>query len=124
MAGSGLQELLETIYANNTVTHMLTGKAVQRAFRRLRLVDAALNAMIVSDEFNLKAPCLAPAHDITEMEYEGSTALPYEIVHEAEMTGPGETVETTLTDLEAVGNLHDEVLTGKVSVEKRACHKS
>ena len=31
MAGSGLQELLETIYANNAVTHMLTGKAVQRA---------------------------------------------------------------------------------------------
>ena len=50
------------------------------------------------------------------MEAESSTALPHEIVHEAEMTGPGETVETTLTDLEAVGNLHDEVLTGKVTV--------
>ena len=29
MSGSGLHELLETIYANNVVTHMLTGKAVQ-----------------------------------------------------------------------------------------------
>ena len=27
MAGSGLQELLETIYANNTVIHMLNGKS-------------------------------------------------------------------------------------------------
>ena len=95
---------------------MLTGKAVRRAFRGLFLVDSALNAIIVSDEFNVKAPCIAPAQDITEMEAESSTALPGEFVHEAETTRPGETVETTLTDLEAVGNLHDDVLTGKVTV--------
>ena len=29
MSGSGLYELLETIYTNNAVIHMLTGKAVQ-----------------------------------------------------------------------------------------------
>ena len=54
------------------------------------------------------------------MEAESSTALPHEIVHEAETTRPGETVETTLTDLEAAGNLHDKVLTGEVTVEE-AC---
>ena len=74
--------------------------------------------MIVKDEFNVKAPCIAPAQDITEMEAESSTALPDEIVHEAETTRPGETVETTLADLEAVGNLHGEVLTAKVTVEE------
>ena len=120
MAGSGLHELLETIYANNAVTHMLTGKAVQRAFRGLLQVDAALCAMIVSDEFNVKAPCIAPAQDITEMEDESSTALPDRIVHEAETTRSGDTGEITPTDLEAVGNLFDEVLTGKVTVEE-AC---
>ena len=55
---------------------MLTGKAVQRAFRGLLLVDSALSAMIVSEEFKVKAPCLAPAQDITEMAAESSTALP------------------------------------------------
>ena len=120
MAGSGLQELLETIYANNAVTHMLTGKAVQRAFRGLLLVDSALSAMIVSDEFNAKAPCIVLAQDITEMEDESSTALPDQIVHEAETTRSGDTGETTPTDIEAVGNLFDEVLTGKVTVEE-AC---
>ena len=50
------------------------------------------------------------------MEAESSTALPGEIVHEAETTRPGETVETTLTELEAVGNLHGVVLTWKVTV--------
>ena len=95
---------------------MLTGKAVRRAFRGLYLVASALNAIIVSDEFNVKAPCIALAQDITEMEAESSTALPGEIVHEAETIRHGETVETTLADLEAVGNLHGEVLTGKVTV--------
>ena len=95
---------------------MLTGKAVRRAFRGLYLVASALNAIIISDVFNVKAPCIAPAQDIIEMEAESSTALPGEIVHEAETIRPGETVETTLTDLEAVGNLHGEVLTGKVTV--------
>ena len=97
---------------------MLTGKAVQRAFRVLLLIDSALSGMIVSDEFNGKAPCIGPAQDITEMEAESSTELPDEIVNEAETTRPGETAETTLTDIEALGNLHDEVLTGKVAVEE------
>ena len=97
---------------------MLTGKASQRAFRGLLLVYSALSGMMVSDDFNVKARCIAPAQDITEMDAESSTALSDEIVHEAETTRPGETVETTLTELEAVGNLHDEVLTGKVTVEE------
>jgi len=33
MEGSGLQELLEVVYAGNTVGHMLSGKAVSRAVR-------------------------------------------------------------------------------------------
>ena len=74
--------------------------------------------MIVSDEFNVKAPCIAPAQDITGMEAESSTALPDEIVHEAETTRLGETVEITLKYLEAVENLHDDVLTGKLTFEE------
>ena len=54
------------------------------------------------------------------MEAESSTALPDEIVHEAKTTRLGETVGPTLTDLDAVRNLQDEVLTGKVTVEE-AC---
>ena len=68
MAVSGLQELLGTIYANNAVIHMLTGKSVQLVFRAMLLVDAPLSVLIVSDEFNVKTPCIAPAQDITEVE--------------------------------------------------------
>ncbi len=97
---------------------MLTGKAVQRAFRGLLLVDSAIIAMIVSDEFKVKAPCITPAQDITEMAAESSTALPDEIRHETETTRPEEAAATTMTDIEAVGNLNDAVLTGKVAVEE------
>ena len=95
--------------ANNT--HILTGNAVQCAFRGLLLVDSALGA--ISNDLKVKASCIAPAQDITEMEAESSTALPDKLVHEAETTRHG---ETTLTDRGAVGNLHDEVSTGKVTV--------
>ena len=99
---------------------IISGKAVQRAFIGLLLVDLALSAMIVSDEFNVKAPCLAPAQDIPEMEDESSNALLDQIVHEAETTRSEDTGETTPTDNEAVGNMFDEVLTGKVTAEE-AC---
>ena len=48
MAGSGLKELLEVIYASNAVDNMLTGKAISRAVSGHMLVDAALNAMFIA----------------------------------------------------------------------------
>ena len=48
MAGSGLKELLEVIYANNAVDNMLIGKAISRAVRGHMLMEAALNAMLIA----------------------------------------------------------------------------
>ena len=48
MAGTGLQELLETIFASNTVTHILSGKAVARAVRDHLLLDTALNTVLMA----------------------------------------------------------------------------
>ncbi len=53
MGGSGLQQLLEQVYAGNTVSHMLTGKAYDRAVRGHLLVDAALNTIITAKAFGL-----------------------------------------------------------------------
>lgn len=46
MSGSGLRSVLELVYAENTVTHMLSGKAYDRAIRGHLLVDAALNTLL------------------------------------------------------------------------------
>ena len=43
-AGSGLQRLLEVVFAQNSVTHMLIDKAIARAVRGKFLADAVLNA--------------------------------------------------------------------------------
>jgi len=56
MAASGLQELLEQIYAPNTVVHMLNGKAISRALRGHFLVNAALNGLIMANVFNVPIP--------------------------------------------------------------------
>ena len=56
MAASGLQELLEVIYASNAVVHMLTGKAIARAVRGHFITDAALNALILSNTFHVPLP--------------------------------------------------------------------
>ena len=56
MAGSGLQELLEVVFAVNAARHMLTGKAISRAVRGHMLVDAALNTILVSKEYHIPLP--------------------------------------------------------------------
>ena len=48
MAGSGLQELLELIYASNAVDHIMTGKAISHAVRAHLIVDATVNALLYS----------------------------------------------------------------------------
>ena len=51
MMQSGIQELLSTIYADNAVVHMMTGKAIARAIRSHILVDAALNVKLGARAF-------------------------------------------------------------------------
>ena len=69
MSGSGIEELLECMYASNTVGHMLSGKAVQRAFRGHLLVENALNAILTADAFNLSLPkaCFAKNYEEGEL---------------------------------------------------------
>ena len=46
--GSGLEEALETTYGPDTVTHMMSGKAISRARRGHFLVEGALVNKLVS----------------------------------------------------------------------------
>ena len=50
MAGSGLQELFELMYA---VVHMLAGKALACAVRAHLIIESALNALLLSDAMNI-----------------------------------------------------------------------
>jgi hypothetical protein len=48
MDGSGLKQIIETIYGENAVVHMMSGKSEQRAFRGHLLVDQCLTHQIVA----------------------------------------------------------------------------
>jgi len=58
MAGSGLREVLELIYAFNAVGHIMIGKAIARAVRAHLIVDAALNALLYSEALEVPIPHL------------------------------------------------------------------
>ena len=52
MKGSGLGEILEVTYTENALTHILSGKAVQRALRGHHLLDSCLNEIILENLIN------------------------------------------------------------------------
>jgi hypothetical protein len=47
-ADTGLHEILECVYAKNTISHMMTGKATSRAIRGHFLVSGVLNIMLMA----------------------------------------------------------------------------
>lgn len=49
MEGSGLKEILETVYGENAITYMMTGKSVQRAIRGHLLVEKSLNGLVTEE---------------------------------------------------------------------------
>ena len=53
MTGSGLQSILELIYADHTVPHMLSGKAIARVIREHLIVSGVLHGMIVARAYQL-----------------------------------------------------------------------
>ena len=57
MDSSGLQEMLESIYAPTAVVHTLSGNAIARAVRAHFIIDAALNALILRNVLNIPLPC-------------------------------------------------------------------
>ncbi|XP_028513958.1 uncharacterized protein LOC114574747 [Exaiptasia diaphana] len=58
MAGSGLREIIEIIYAPNAVDHVLSGKAISRAVRAHLIVDAVLNCLLFASALGVPIPIL------------------------------------------------------------------
>ena len=84
------------------------------------MVDSALNAMIVSEEFGVKPPCVAEDRKIALVvdEIDNVNA---DVRTEQLQTLPTQSLkETCLADLEAVGILHDDLLSGKTTISQ-AC---
>ena len=67
MAGSGIKELFEMIYAPKAVEQIVSGKAISRAVRVYLLLDAVLNGMLLSKSMDVPLQCAAGVeHDDAE----------------------------------------------------------
>jgi hypothetical protein len=65
MAGSGLQDVMEIVYAANAVPHILTGKSLARAVRAHFLVYSVVHALLTSQALDI------PLDEDTEGEITG-----------------------------------------------------
>ena len=111
MAGSGLKEILEMIYAPNAVEHILTGKAIARAVRAHLLVDAAVNTLIVSKALKVPIPGLQDkSDDPPSVEDESHD-------HEADVSRPSEDGRQNC-DLQEARSLFDELMNKRKSAEE------
>ena len=67
MAGSGIKELFEIVYAPKAVEQIMSGKAISRAVRAHLLLDAVLNELLQSKSMDVPIPCAAGVeHDDAE----------------------------------------------------------
>ncbi len=98
MDSSGLQEMLESIYAPNAVVHMLSGKAIARAVRGHFIIDAALNALILHSGFNAPLPCQPMSHSSD---------------NEADVEAP-----TKNQDVDEALTLYEKLMGGEISAEE------
>ena len=73
MAASGLQQVLELIYTSNAVVHILFGQVIARAVQAHLIVDAALNALVISNTFNVSLP--SQLDDMGDKGVEGTETL-------------------------------------------------
>ncbi|KAK7100728.1 hypothetical protein V1264_023624 [Littorina saxatilis] len=132
MGGSGLQKLLEFVFAPNAVSHMLSGKAIARAVRGHLLVESVLNALITSATFNSPLPSsidsearamgpvaeendvkVPPARTETAMEEDGISA-PCEPNRNTEMNS---TVTSANPILQSALSLYDQITRQDLSTQ-------
>ena len=52
MSNSGLENILETIFAKNSIDHIMSGKIIYRAIRGHIIVDSVLNGLLLSKIFH------------------------------------------------------------------------
>ena len=106
MAGSGLKELLEMIYAQNSVVHIMTGKAISRAVRAHLLMDGVLNALLLSK--SLDTPISNPSRAEPQHTDTAASESPDNV------TGDNE----KHTDVLAAALLYNELMTKTKDVEE------
>ena len=124
MTGTGLQEVMELVYAPNAVVHMMTGKAISRAVRANLIIDGVLNSLILSEALGVALPLQPGEADVAlnpQPGEEEDVDLPLQLgevcdVQMSEEDNPAGN-GMGLTDLDEVALLYAQLMDGLVSAE-------
>jgi hypothetical protein len=109
MAGSGLAPILEVVYAENAVKHILSGKAISRAVRGHLMVFASLSTILIANAYNLPLPTIADA-EVDTVEYSAAMHSK-ELFDNDDNVAGHETIESSLNkSLVKVGELYDDII--------------
>ena len=100
-----MHEFLGTVNASNTVSHILSGKAVARAVRGHFLVGAALHMLLISYIFGTELP--KTSQDVCALNDDSFTAA------DELDTNPAEGDQTLPDALKDETKFHDDLLSGK-----------
>jgi len=123
---TGLQEILETVYASNAVVHMLTGKSVHRAVRGYFMLDTALHALMLSELYNrpLDAPISEQLSNHGVENANGSTiafpntGLTEESESSRQSIDHNENIyDAPNDDVEAIGHLYDAISSDNAALD-------
>ncbi|KAK0133512.1 hypothetical protein N1851_030972 [Merluccius polli] len=117
MASSGLQEVLELIYAPKTVIHMMSGKAVARAVRAHSIVDASLNALILADVFNVNLPQQSGTSDKSK-EGESESAESVTAMETNDSDGDQVTEVSRDADVDEALEIYKNLMDGTISAKE------
>jgi len=109
MAGSGLKSVLEQVYASNTVSHMLNGKAYERAVRGHIMVSSALNTMLMSIALDVPLPCMSNTSSSEQTESDTTS-----IRDQAEQMNISDETADVKSYLNDAAELYGGLLTGAV----------
>ena len=109
MNSSGLQQALETAYAENTVPHMLTGKALSRAIRGHMITSGVLHAIMISQIYD--SPISYTEEDIDGEEIDRSEQEIDHSEHRLLEFAKG-------SKLEEISQLFELLMAGKISIEE------
>ena len=99
MAGSGIKELFEMIYAPKAVKQIMSGKANPRAVRAHLLLDAVLNGLLLYKSMDVPLPCAAGVEQDDAESSDKTPCRPYQL----------KAVESLYDELMAMAKDTDEV---------------
>ena len=112
MSNSGLENILETIFAKNSIDHIMSGKIIYRVIKGHIIVDSVLNGLLLSKIFHDPISTIEKGNEMDSSNATDMLYSKFEKLHEAMMGGGAmeEVLREPLDELEKLLSAQKEDL--------------